>query len=247
MAQNQDDKTIEYITTTFQDFALADIKYNKDRPIAAALLSGCLLDQISGFFFDKGKSTDKARLFVKKYMPEYANIGIYDILRSPLVHNYSLPAGYSVTSDSALAGMGMAILPNGIIYIPFFIQDLEVAVNQAIKDLKEDKEIRKHALKWEKLHPVLKMNKTDMGVYSDDEIKRLEAYFIPKIQQHPIIKSEPLEWRMLTQELSNKKFHAFIEIKQLTGKKEINQYSLEKFVQAIGMESPVDYLESNPL
>lgn len=248
MEQNQDDLTIKYIINTFQDLALADIKYNKDRPIAAALLSGCLLDQISGFLFpNKGKPTDKARKFVKKYMPKYADIEIYDILRNPLVHNYSLPKQYALTSDLSMAELGVSILPNGIIYIPSFIQDLEIAIEQAVKDLKENEDIRKHALQWEKRHPVLKISTTEMGVYTKEEIKRLEAYFIPKIKQHAVFQSESLECRLLALPLPNNKFQAAVEVEEPSGKKEKTKWQLEGFVRIMGLESPLNYLESNKI
>jgi len=245
MEQNQDEQTIEYIINTFQKFSLADIKYNKDRPIAAALLSGCLLDQISGFLFEnKGKATDKARKFVKKYMPAYDGIRIYDILRNSLVHNYSLPKQYAVTSDLAGADLGLSILPNGVIYIPSFIQDLEIAVSKAVRDLREDKEVQKHAIKWEETHPVLRMNSTVVAVYSGDEIKRLEAHFIPKIKKQPFFQSEPLECRLIPYALPNEKFQAVLEIKELSGEKKTTQWSLEGFVKSIGLGSPIEFLES---
>jgi hypothetical protein len=245
MQENQDDHTIEYIISTFQNFALADIKFNRDRPIAAALLSGCLLDQISGFLFeDKGKATDKARKFVKKYMPAYDEIRIYDILRNSLVHNYSLPKQYAVTSDVPATDLGLSILPNGIIYIPSFIQDLEIAVNNAMKDLREDGEVRKNAIVWEKTHPVLRMSSVNLAIYSGDEIKRLEAHFIPKIKEQSFFQSEPLECRLIPFALPNEKFQAVLEIKELSGEKKTTQWSLEGFVKSIGLESPIEFLES---
>ena len=46
----ENNRIVGRIITTFKNLALSDIKFNKERPIAAAILCACLLDQISLFF-----------------------------------------------------------------------------------------------------------------------------------------------------------------------------------------------------
>jgi hypothetical protein len=178
-----DDQVIANVVTAFQGYALDDIKFNQGRPIAAGILIACLLDQMAGFIFKDKKATHRAQKFVYKYLPGYKDAKLYDIMRNALVHHYSLNGNHSLTSDGQSLGRNVAMSSDGVIFIPSLIPDLEVAINKAVIDLRENPEIRAHALKWHETHSVLALHQ--IVVYSYDQIDKLWEAYKPLFELHP--------------------------------------------------------------
>lgn len=63
--EERGNQAIERIINAFKNFALSDIKFNKDRPIAAGILCACLLDQMSYFFYKERDDYSKVKKFKK--------------------------------------------------------------------------------------------------------------------------------------------------------------------------------------
>ena len=243
----EDNRIVERIITTFKNLALSDIKFNKERPIAAAILCACLLDQISLFFYKERNNYCNVKKFIEKYMPLYNDIDLYDILRNPMVHNYSIKKGYSVSSDPMLYQYGLSMLSNGVLFIPSLISDLELAIDRAVKDLQEDKNIKTYAINWEKRHSLLEQNQIELAIYTAPEIERLKSEYPDLIKQHKIFSPEsiePVNFSIIAQPLPNGSFDAFIEIKELYGEKKTFTYPLHFLMQVLSIKSPMEFLQS---
>ena len=178
-----DDQVIANIVTAFQGYALDDIKFNQGRPIAAGILIACLLDQMAGFIFKDKKATHRAQKFVNRYLPGYKDVKLYDIMRNALVHHYSLNGKHSLTSDGKSLDQNVAVSSDGVIFIPSLIPDLEEAINKTVIDLRENPDIRAHALKWHETHSVLALHQ--IVVYSYDQIVKLWDVYRPLFELHP--------------------------------------------------------------
>lgn len=242
MSEEMDSIVIENIITAFQGYALSDIRFNKDRPISAAILIACLLDQMSCFFYEGGKARDRALKFVEKYLPQYKAVGIYDILRNPMVHNYSIRENYSVSSDPVFAGAGMSIMPEGIIYIPVLIDDVQRAIEAAVADLRTNPETRTYALKWHTDHKVLAM--VQMSAYSGEQIQKLWAYYEPKIRAHQTFMHGHFEILLMTTGVGGDVSLANVLVKELDGNKTETFLSLKNFAHVLGLMPPDEYLAS---
>lgn len=169
---------------------------------------------MSYFFYKERDDYSKVKKFIERYLPQYSGIDLYDILRNPLVHNYSIKKNYSLSSDPLLCQYGMSILSNGIIFIPSLIKDLEFAVDRAIKDLREDKTIRAYAIQWEKRHQILELNQSEVAIFTEPEIERLKSEYISLIKQHPVFAPESAEFveiSIISRPLPNNNFEALIE------------------------------------
>jgi hypothetical protein len=240
MSKIADDVVIGNIVTAFEGYAMDDIRFNSIRPISAGILIGCLLDQISGFFFQGGKAVDRVNKFVDKYLSKYNKIRIYDILRNPMVHHYSIKANYSVTSDPAFEDSGLSVTEGGIIYIPGLIADLEIAIRNAVSDLRGDADIRKRALLWHEKHKVLSIS-TKM-VYDNDAIKKLWEYYKPQLSSHPALSGAMLEVSPKFTPAGKGTFLVDVLIKELDGDKSETRLTLEHLAGLLGLKTPAEYL-----
>jgi hypothetical protein len=219
---------------------LGDIKHNRDRPIAAAILSACLFDQVSGFFFKGGKPTDRARKFVDKYLPKYKHLKIYDILRNPLVHHYSISGQFSVTSDPVMSGVNMSVTTDGIIYMPAFIEDLDEAIGKAMKDIREDPDIKKHALGWHKTHKVLAFS--TLALHSNEHKQRLWKFYKPLFEQHHLFAKGGFELSFELSTLSEDGHVVYVVVKELDGEITVSKILLDQFAVLLVHTVPADVL-----
>jgi|GEM_PF-4312590 len=242
MPEQFDNVALEEIITAFKEYALSDIKFNKDRPIAAAILIACLLDQLSCFFYKGGKGRDRATKFIENYLPQYKEIGLYDILRNPMVHNYSIKGNYSVSSDPIFAGTGICVTMEGIIYIPALIEDLEQAIALAVNDLRTKPAIKKIALEWYRRHKVLGFS--HLTVYTSDHIRKLWAYYEPQIRSHRIFQDGYFEIALKITKVNGDGGLVNVAIKELNGDKKDTTLSINNFALVLGFTPPDEYLTS---
>jgi len=101
---NDDDLIIEAIIKSLKDYALGDVEYNVNKkPIAAFILSSCLIDQLSSFVYNDNESTNSQtyKRFIKEYLPQYIPLNLWVNLRNKLVHGYSISHHIKLTSEDA--------------------------------------------------------------------------------------------------------------------------------------------------
>ena len=182
----EESEIIEYIITAFQGYALGDIKHNQTKPVAAAILCACLLDSMSRSFFDVKNDTDRVALFVSKYLPQYKHLPLFKIFKNPLVHNYSFGKKYSITSDLIPALYGLPTKNGGTFSIPTFIDHLEVAINNAVSDLRTDRKIQNIAIKNAKRdgNMVLIGRQVEEWLFDDSEKEEVWNYYRSLILTH---------------------------------------------------------------
>lgn len=149
---------IETIVQSFKDYALGDIEHNRSRPIAAFILSLCFIDQLSSFRYDhKTKYSRRAPWIFRDYMKAYDPIGskIYEYFRNGLIHNYSSKGKFDIDSvgydDVAYFDDGKIIHINTNI----FINHLENAFGELVKDFRTIDSIKNRAEEASKHFPVM--------------------------------------------------------------------------------------------
>ena len=155
-----EDQIIDQIIHSFLKYNLRDIQEinnNKlDFTIAEFILCSCFIDQISGFRYNKEKVGERYRDFVQEYLPQYNSIKLYEDLQNKLVHNYSICNFYGLTRNAVNLHLQNV---NGkiIINLENFIEDLKVAFDRYIFQLKNDAIIRQNASNWYSKNKILSL------------------------------------------------------------------------------------------
>ena len=146
-----DDQIIDQIVYSFSNYNLRDIQEinnnQLDFTIAEFILCSCLIDQISGFRYNTDKVGKRYKQFVKDYLPNYNSDELYEDLRNKLVHNYSVGKHYGLTRKAHHLHLKEV---NGLTHLNLedFIEDLKIALNKYITELRNDNDIRRKALCW---------------------------------------------------------------------------------------------------
>jgi len=160
-----DDQIIEDIINSMENFNIGDIKKISAQGlmIAAFMLSGCCIDQLSNYRYYKqitGRSENFKRFkkFVDEYFPPlYQNKGgdLYSWVRCSLVHNYSTQGNFSLAKGVQEGHYRIAINNAEVLDIDSFVSDLTSAWEKYKAELKTDPAIRNIALLHHKDYPIL--------------------------------------------------------------------------------------------
>lgn len=148
---------IETIIHSMEHYALGDIRHNRSKPIAAFILSMCLIDQVSSFRYpllrDRNKRPED---LIEEYMPAYRNLDLYDMFRHSLIHHYSSLGKFDIDN------VGYENVPyhlnNNVIHINsnVFIAHLESAFAAVCEDFRRTgSDANKNAINNSMYHPVL--------------------------------------------------------------------------------------------
>lgn len=156
-----------------------DIKTVMDRPHAAATLSAQLLDQLSGVLY-KGEPRDRVDQFVRVYLPNYRDQGIYDLFREALEYNYSIER---VATDSKETTIVKPLEAKGKRLFPQFWYDLKEGVEKAFEELRREEEKRNRALEWYETH---KVREIPQPLYTDEEQWKIVDYYTPRIKSQRV-------------------------------------------------------------
>jgi hypothetical protein len=164
---------INYIITSFEYYALGDIKRIKDAkmPLAVFLLGMCFIDQVAGFAYGgmtiENQYTERSKKFVTDYINKaisrrYNAHDLISLLRNNLVHNYSVVGDPRKNHGKYVLGfdrplMHMQVL-NGYTYIAYeeFVIDLEEGFKVYKEQLISNEEVQKRAIIHYDKHGILK-------------------------------------------------------------------------------------------
>lgn len=161
--KNNNDTIIAKIETSFRLYNLGDIKKISmgNHVIASFILCSCFIEQISGYRYARSNNTSFIN-FVKEYMPQYNPKKLRDDLRNRLVHNYSIGSCFALIQRHPEFHLKPSIqntLDQKYLNLENFIEDIEIAFNKFIKDLKENDAIKNNAINWFMVHKVLEHSK----------------------------------------------------------------------------------------
>ena len=167
----QEQKIIETIIHSLEQYAFTDIVKTLQLPITLATftLCVCFIDVLSHhrYFDDKKKTKDKAKFiaFIEDYFPDRYHGQVEDIytsLRSKLVHNYSSNKLYNLISGKSHS-LHFTTDKNGktILVAEQFISDIRNAFENYAKDLRFNKEIGIIAINHYKKYPVFQATELD--------------------------------------------------------------------------------------
>ena len=163
------DQKIEDIITALETYALGDIKYNiygiddcekkEPKPIAAFILSSCLIDQAAAFAYnpDIGENEQSYKRFIREFMPVYYQpLNLYTDLRNLLIHGYSVGEYISLTLETELSPIDERNISAIHISVNRLYEDLKGAIKKLKEKLLSDTDIRKAALeKFDKNPPLI--------------------------------------------------------------------------------------------
>jgi hypothetical protein len=97
----QKDKIISEIIASFEKYGLRDVRHNRNRPIAAFILSICFIDTLASFRYPLSinDSAIRSEKFITEYIPIFSSIALYQVFRNAAIHHYSGKRRYAVTND----------------------------------------------------------------------------------------------------------------------------------------------------
>jgi hypothetical protein len=155
------DPLISQIIHSFKEYNLRDIKKigqladdkNLDFVLAEFTLCTCLIDQLSGFRYNRESVKSRFIEFVKEYLKGYDSKELYEDLRNRIIHNYSVGKIYQVTRRKS---QNQSAIPTNTkrLYLDIFINNLENAMTLFFHQLKTDKHIRNNSIEWYKKYNV---------------------------------------------------------------------------------------------
>lgn len=90
-------QTIDQIINSFKHYGLSDIEHNRDRVIAAFILSICFIDQLASFRYSLTGLAERWDKFIDNYMPVYSGKKLYVLFRNSLIHNYSSCGKFAIS------------------------------------------------------------------------------------------------------------------------------------------------------
>ena len=161
-----DDEILNTIEHSFRSYAFRDIVVLKDNavpvPVAVFILCTCFIDQLAGFRYNSDRTTSRFQNFVTQYLPQYDPIQLCDDLRNRLVHNYSVGEAY-VVSDSIPSMHNRPFTPGSStkgLDMHKFIEDLEVAFNAYMGELRSNPECRNNAILWYHRYRIIVLSQT---------------------------------------------------------------------------------------
>jgi hypothetical protein len=132
---------IDTIIFSFEKYALGDITYAKERPIATFILSICFIEQLSTFLYEfQADDSKKPERFFIEYMSEYKGINLYHKARHSLVHNYSSRGQFDIDNRGKFEDVAYTEI-GGVIHINtnVFVHYLEIAFQKAKRAFLETK------------------------------------------------------------------------------------------------------------
>lgn len=101
MTVAQKEKTIAGILNSFEKYGLRDIRHNRNRPIAAFILSICFIDNLASFRYPLAinDAAIRSEKFITEYIKPFSAIALYDVFRNAAIHHYSGKRKYALTND----------------------------------------------------------------------------------------------------------------------------------------------------
>lgn len=232
---------IENIVTALQGYALDDIRFNKGRPIAAAILCACLIDQMSGFVCRERTQKLRMEQFMKKYMNVFKDFDVYGNFRNPVVHNYSLGEGISVTSEDVAKELRWGVANHGVIYMPDFIEDLEHAIQKAVNALRADPAVNRTAIKWHSTHQILVGQRIEFQTFSAIDIDLINRHYSPQIAKLPSMANRP-NFLFYSQLISENSYLMYIEVEDPSVKGDKAMYQLRDFTAKENLQDPLEWI-----
>lgn len=158
---DRNDSIIEHIIHSFSRYNLRDIKKigeladsnSLDFVIAEFTLCTCLIDQLSGFRYNRESVKSRFIDFVDEYLTNYNSKELYGDLRNRIIHNYSIGKVFQLTRRKSLQ---QPIVPPNVkrLYLDVFVSDLENAMNKFFSQIKTDRQIRQNSIEWFKKYNV---------------------------------------------------------------------------------------------
>ena len=181
-----DDEIIEEIITSFETFALGDIRENVNlKPIAAFILCSCLIDQLAAFVYNppphpNSRNKHFYNLFIEKYLPQYIPLDLYVNLRCNLVHNYTIGKYLSITSDNIARQDNTTIIHASKIF-----NDLEKVFERIKKELRDAHSIeRKNAIDRYIISKIITKKELVITTYTQNDCKKLMEYYAKALRPH---------------------------------------------------------------
>ncbi len=149
------DEIIDRIIFSFTNYNLRDIKLigdlaeknSLDFVLAEFTLCTCLIDQLSGFRYNRIAVKSRFIQFVDEYLSRYNSKFLYEDLRIRIIHNYSVGENYQLTRKASNS-QTISNSNDGLLSLDQFISDIEDAMNKYFVQLKNDKQIRENAINW---------------------------------------------------------------------------------------------------
>ncbi|HVX26019.1 MAG TPA: hypothetical protein VHB70_06740 [Parafilimonas sp.] len=151
------DKQIKEIINSIETFCLGDIKYNRDKPIAAFMLCICCIDTLGALGCNGGRSNTRFEWFIKRFMKDYKGRDIYNRCRNNVIHSYSSKKRYSIGNDKNYPYLYAYVGDTLRINTDYFINNLVKGFKEMKKELLRLKsDIRKNAIDWDTENPILR-------------------------------------------------------------------------------------------
>lgn len=234
----QDEIVIEEIITSFEKFALTDIEFNIERPIAAFILCSCFIDQLAAFRYNdlKEKNSVIYKRFIKDYLPQYKPLNLYVNLRCKLVHNYTVSSHIRLTNEEAPfenTGIGSNVK---ILTAKMMFNELKDVFERICKEFRTpDSYSRKNAIDRHRDSKIIVMTTHKITTYLEYESDMLIKYFRERLKDEFIYDHKKLKINSIDKkEMSDGRFLVIVNAKH--GEEEINP-QIDLLIQALNIET----------
>lgn len=158
---DSNDPIINQIIYSFSKYNLRDIKKIGeladsnllDFVLAEFTLCTCLIDQLSGFRYNRESVKSRFTDFIDEYLKNYNSKELYEDLRNRIIHNYSVGEVFELTRRKS--PQQPIEQPNvKRLYLDVFVLELENAMDKFFNQLKTDRQIRQNSIEWFKKYNV---------------------------------------------------------------------------------------------
>lgn len=145
----EDDKRIiDKVKAQLYGWALGDVKRAaKEAKMGGFILTSCLIDYLTCFYFNEDSSGEKYKFFCKKYLPQYNADDLYKSLRCSLVHSYTEGGKYAFTDNKKELHFKVGVAGHVLLNLENFIDDVEKAMDKYFLDINSDIKLREQLIK----------------------------------------------------------------------------------------------------